>query len=57
MWSIGLIIFILMIGTAFLGYSNSPKWFNQKNTEYKINKLNNKLKKSSSIPFFYNNNI
>lgn len=48
-WSIGVIIFILMIGTAFLGYSNSPKWFNQKNTEYKINKLNNKLKKSSFL--------
>jgi len=27
-WSIGVIILILMIGTAFLGYSNSPIWLN-----------------------------
>ena len=54
MWAIGVIILIVMMATGFLGYENSPKWFNQKNTEYKINKLNNKLKKSSSIPFFYN---
>jgi len=27
-WAIGTVIFILMIGTAFLGYEHSPKWFN-----------------------------
>lgn len=27
-WSIGTIIFIAMIATAFLGYLHSPKWFN-----------------------------
>ncbi len=25
-WTIGTVIFILMMGTAFLGYNNSPKW-------------------------------
>jgi group I intron endonuclease len=28
-WAIGTVIFILMVGTAFLGYSYSPKWFNK----------------------------
>lgn len=28
LWSIGVIIFVLMIGTAFLGYIYSPKWHN-----------------------------
>ena len=28
-WAIGTIIFIAMVGTAFLGYSDSPKWFNK----------------------------
>jgi len=28
LWSIGVIILILMMATAFLGYVNSPKWFN-----------------------------
>ena len=27
-WTIGVIIFVLMIATAFLGYDYSPKWFN-----------------------------
>lgn len=27
-WVLGTIIFILMIGTGFLGYLHSPKWFN-----------------------------
>ena len=26
-WTIGTVIFILMMATAFLGLSNSPKWF------------------------------
>ncbi len=26
-WTIGTVIFILMIATAFLGYKRSPKWF------------------------------
>ena len=30
-WSIGVIILILMIGTAFLGYESSPTWFNNNN--------------------------
>jgi group I intron endonuclease len=37
-WSIGVIILILMIGTAFLGNNNSPKWFKFK---HKNNKQNN----------------
>lgn len=28
-WSIGVIILILMMAIAFLGYVNSPKWFNK----------------------------
>ena len=28
-WSIGVIILILMIGIAFLGYESSPTWFNK----------------------------
>ena len=28
LWTIGVIILIVMIGTAFLGYEYSPKWFN-----------------------------
>jgi uncharacterized membrane protein YhdT len=28
LWSIGVVIFLIMIVTAFLGYSHSPKWFN-----------------------------
>jgi group I intron endonuclease len=29
-WAIGTVILILMMGTAFLGYQHSPKWFNIK---------------------------
>ena len=31
LWTIGVIILIVMIGTAFLGYEYSPKWFNISN--------------------------
>ena len=45
-WSIGVIILILMIGTAFLGYiKNSPKWFKFKLITNKQNKLFNNEKK------------
>jgi hypothetical protein len=39
-FTIGVVIFILMMATAFLGYQHSPKWFNNKEniTNYKINK-------------------
>ncbi len=35
LWSIGVIILILMMATAFLGYTHSPKWskFNYNNTK------------------------
>ena len=36
-WTIGTVIFILMMATAFLGFLNSPKW-------YKLNKINNNNK-------------
>lgn len=41
-WTIGTVIFILMMATAFLGLSNSPKWFkfNNNNTSNYINKFN-----------------
>lgn len=38
-WAIGTVILIAMMATAFLGYDNSPKWFN---TKYNINKKFNK---------------
>ncbi|MDG5681517.1 cytochrome b N-terminal domain-containing protein, partial [Acinetobacter baumannii] len=28
LWAIGVIILIVMMATAFLGYGHSPKWFN-----------------------------
>jgi group I intron endonuclease len=40
-WTIGTVIFILMMATAFLGLSNSPKWFEFKhNNNNKVNKFN-----------------
>ena len=40
-WTIGTVIFILMMATAFLGLSNSPKWFNYNNNNNKnVNKFN-----------------
>jgi len=41
-WSIGVIILILMMATAFLGYKHSPKWS-------KFNKFKVKIRNSSSI--------
>jgi hypothetical protein len=48
-WTIGTVIFILMMATAFLGNRHSPKWFNISNkrnisnkgiiTNYKVNKI------------------
>lgn len=37
-WTIGTVIFILMMATAFLGYNNSPKW-------HKYNTTTNNFKK------------
>lgn len=39
-WTIGTFIFILMMATAFLGLSNSPKWFEFKHKNNNINKFN-----------------
>ena len=41
-WTIGTVIFILMMATAFLGLSNSPKWFqfNYNNKNNNVNKFN-----------------
>ena len=56
LWAIGVIIFIVMMATAFLGYKHSPKWFqfNDKMvTRPKvistINKTNNKKSFASMI--------
>ena len=38
-WTIGTVIFILMMATAFLGLSNSPKWF-EFNHNKNVNKFN-----------------
>lgn len=43
-WIIGSIILIVMMATAFLGLSNSPKWHKQ-NYSYKNNKNKNNLHK------------
>ena len=47
LWSIGVIIFLLLIITGFLGYQNSLKWLN---TTY-FNQVNIELS------FFYTNNF
>jgi len=49
-WAIGVIILVLMMATAFLGYQYSPKWF----------KYNNKIKvnnNSSNFPIFNNKKL
>jgi len=50
-WTIGVVIFILMIVTAFLGYQHSPKRFNTKNKVnlIKYNKVNSKRLFNKSI--------
>ena len=47
-WTIGTVIFILMITTAFLGYIHSPKWFKFK----KINKNNKELFKVIKVVLY-----
>ena len=49
-WTIGTVIFILMMATAFLGYKHSPKWFKLNNN--KINNRKNYKNKSSFNTFF-----
>ena len=39
-WTIGTVIFILMVATAFLGLSNSPKWFEFNHNNNNVNKFN-----------------
>ena len=39
-WTIGTVIFILMMATAFLGLSNSPKWFEFNHNNNNLNKFN-----------------
>lgn len=39
-WTIGTVIFILMMATAFLGLSNSPKWFELNHNNNNVNKFN-----------------
>jgi hypothetical protein len=39
-WTIGTVIFILMMATAFLGLSNSPKWFKFNDNNKKNNNVN-----------------
>ncbi len=52
-WAIGTVILILMMATAFLGYSHSPKWFNIKyksnNLKFHSNNNRNYSTKSNSI--------
>lgn len=48
-WAIGTVILILMMGTAFLGYHNSPIWFNIK--VYK-NKNNHRVSSLSTARYY-----
>lgn len=49
-WTIGVIIFIVMVATAFLGYKYSPKWSKFNINNQKLFKYNNKKN------FIVNNN-
>ena len=46
-WAIGTIIFIALVVTAFLGLSNSPKWFEFNHNNKNINKFNSYYTKPS----------
>jgi group I intron endonuclease len=50
-WAIGTVILILMMGTGFLGLSNSPKWFefNHSNNNNNINKFNSYYTRPSTF--------
>ncbi len=46
-WTLGTVIFLLMMATGFLGLLHSPKWF-------KLNKNNNKNNKKGKCKFGFN---
>ena len=52
-WTIGTVIFILMMATAFLGLSNSPKWFKFKHNNNKNNKNANKFNSNYTRPAIF----
>jgi group I intron endonuclease len=56
-WTIGTVIFILMMATAFLGLSHSPKWFklnNNRNTVINKNNISNYVNKfNTAIPSIF----
>ena len=58
-WTIGTVIFILMMATAFLGYQHSPKWFDISNKEIvNFNKKNvMNFKVNSKRQFFFQKKI
>jgi group I intron endonuclease len=57
-WSIGVIILILMMAIAFLGYDNSLKCSNFNNNKYnKYNKMSLNKIKIKKFPFFHNFHI
>lgn len=47
-WTIGTIIFILMMATAFLGYIHSPKWFKLDNNNNKGQMVHNSKNRNNS---------
>jgi group I intron endonuclease len=51
-WTIGTVIFILMMGTAFLGYPHSPKW-----SKFNNNKIFNNNNKKNSLYTKGNNGL
>ena len=56
-WTIGTIIFLLMMVTGFLGLLNSPKWFKNNNNNNNNNNYNYNLISNSNNNNNYNNNL
>jgi len=59
-WTLGVVIFILMIVTAFLGFLHSPKWFksnnNNSNASYYLSNNNASYYSNNKNKFKNNNN-
>lgn len=51
-WTIGVVIFILMMATAFLGFLHSPKWFILKNNNNDNNNDNNNKHSENKSKWF-----
>ena len=54
-WTLGTVIFLLMMATAFLGLLHSPKWIKWNNKNKNNNKNNNKNKNNNNNNIINNN--